>query len=86
MHLIIKKTSYGETIEPSYNVVGTAKTYEQATKLIEAHNLINTKNNVEFHAVLFEAEPLVLKDEVKEKKMGFNEYKESLKDKQLTLF
>ena len=72
MHLIIKKTSYSGTIEPSYNVVGTAKTYEQATKLIEAHNLINTKNNVEFHAVLFEAEPLVLKDEVK--------------DNQLTLF
>ena len=72
MHLIIKKTSYGETIEPSYNVVGTAKTYEQATKLIEAHNLINTKNNIEFHAVEFESEPLVLTDEVE--------------DKQLTLF
>ena len=72
MHLIIKKTSYSGTIEPSYNVVGTAKTYEQATKLIEAHNLINKEKNVEFHAVLFEAEPLVLTDEVK--------------DKQLTLF
>ena len=72
MHLIIKKTSYSGTIEPSYNVVGTAKTYELATKLIEAHNLINESKNVEFHAVLFEAEPLVLKDEVE--------------DKQLTLF
>ena len=71
MHLIIKKETWGS--QPSiFSVVGTAKTYEQATKLIEAHNLINTKNNVEFHAVLFEAEPLVLKDEVK--------------DNQLTLF
>ena len=72
MHLIIKKTSYNGTVEPSYNVVGTAKTYELATKLIEAHNLINKEKNVEFHAVQFEAEPLVLKDEVK--------------DNQLTLF
>ena len=72
MHLIIKKPSFGSSIEPSYSVVGTAKTYELATKLIEAHNLINESKSVEFHAVEFEAEPLVLTDEVK--------------DKQLTLF
>ena len=60
MHLIIKKTSFGSSIEPSYSVVGTAKTYELATKLIEAHNLINESKSVEFHAVEFEAEPLVL--------------------------
>ena len=71
MHLIIKKQCWGEQ-DPILSVVGTDKTYEQATKLIEAHNLINKEKNVEFHAVLFEAEPLVLTDEVK--------------DKQLTLF
>ena len=71
MHLIIKKETWGS--QPSiFSVVGTAKTYEQATKLIEAHNLINKEKNVEFHAVQIEAEPLVLKDEVK--------------DNQLTLF
>ena len=71
MHLIIKKQWWGEQ-DPIISVVGTAKTYKQATKLNEAHNLINKEKNVEFHAVLFEAEPLVLTDEVK--------------DKQLTLF
>ena len=71
MHLIIKKQWWGEQ-DPIFSVVGTAKTYEQATKLIEAHNLINKEKNVEFHAVQFEAEQLVLKDEVK--------------DNQLTLF
>ena len=71
MHLIIKKQWWCEQ-DPIFSVVGTAKTYELATKLIEAHNLINKEKNVEFHAVLFEAEPLVLKDEVE--------------DKQLTLF
>ena len=61
MHLIIKKTSFGSSIEPSYSVVGTAKTYELATKLIEAHNLINESKSVEFHAVL--------KDEVKDNQL-----------------
>ena len=47
MHLIIKKQWWGEQ-DPIFSVVGTAKTYEQATKLIEAHNLINKEKMLSF--------------------------------------
>jgi hypothetical protein len=70
MYLIIKKTTYGHDIEPSFNVVGTSDYKEGAHELLDAHETINNKNkNVSFKIVNFD-EPLLLTKEMEVKPNG----------------
>ena len=62
MYLIIREIEY-DTFENDYSVLGSAKDIESANKLLDAHKLINKRENTNFTIVKFET-PLILKKEV----------------------
>ena len=62
MYLIIREIEY-DTFENDYSVLGSAENVKSADKLLDAHNLINTRENTNFSIVKFET-PLILKKEV----------------------
>ena len=69
MYLIIKKTTYGHDIEPSFSVKGTSDYKEGAKELLDAHKTINKSKNVSFKIVNFD-EPLLLTKEMEVKPNG----------------
>ena len=62
MYLIIRELEY-DTMESDYSVLGSAKDMESANKLLDAHKLINKRENTNFSIVKFET-PLILKKEM----------------------
>ena len=62
MYLIIREIEY-YTFENDYSVLGSADNMESANKLLDAHKLINKRENTNFTIVKFET-PLILKKEV----------------------
>jgi len=62
MYLIIREIEY-DTFENDYSVLGSAKDIESANKLLDAHKLIDKRENTNFSIVKFET-PLILKKEV----------------------
>ena len=62
MYLIIREIEY-DTFENDYSVLGSADNMESANKLLDAHKLINKRENTNFTIVKFET-PLILKKEV----------------------
>ena len=62
MYLIIREIEY-DTFENDYSVLGSAENVKSADKLLDAHKLINTRENTNFSIVKFET-PLILKKAV----------------------
>ena len=61
--IIDEKTKLVRTFENDYSVLGSAENMESANKLLDAHKLINKRENTNFTIVKFET-PLILKKEV----------------------
>jgi len=66
MYLIIRHTKYNHS-EDSYQIEGTSDYLEGAQELLDAHKIINRRDDVSFSIVNFD-EPLILTDEIKDSK------------------
>tara|TARA_R100000655_G_scaffold53202_1_gene91100 strand:+ start:229 stop:462 length:234 start_codon:yes stop_codon:yes gene_type:complete len=66
MYLIIRHTKYNHS-EDSYHIEGTSDYLEGANELLDAHKIINKRDDVSFSIVNFD-EPLILTDEIKDSK------------------
>jgi|TARA_A100001011_G_scaffold273120_1_gene282451 hypothetical protein len=66
MYLIIRHTKYNHS-EDSYYIEGTSDYLEGAQELLDAHKIINKRDDVSFSIVNFD-EPLILTDEIKDSK------------------
>ena len=66
MYLIIRHTKY-DHVEDSYHIESTSDYLEGAQELLDAHKIINKRDDVSFSIVNFD-EPLILTDEIKDSK------------------
>ena len=63
MYLILKHVKYEGSLEDDFYIVGSAEDIKNANKLLDAHNIINTKEYITYSILNYEP-PLILKDEV----------------------
>jgi len=63
MYLILKQVKYEGNLEDDFYIVGRAENIKNANKLLDAHNIINTKEYITYSILNYEP-PLILKDEV----------------------
>ena len=63
MYLILKQVKYEGNLEDDFYIVGRAENIKNANKLLDAHNIINTKEYITYSILNYE-QPLILKDEV----------------------
>tara|TARA_Y100000401_G_C8144019_1_gene136263 strand:+ start:269 stop:487 length:219 start_codon:yes stop_codon:yes gene_type:complete len=66
MYLIIRHTKYNHG-DDTYYIEGTSDYLEGAQELLDAHKIINKRDDVSFSIVNFD-EPLILTDEIKDSK------------------
>ena len=63
MYLILKQVKYEGNLEDDFYIVGRAENIKNANTLLDAHNIINTKEYITYSILNYEP-PLILKDEV----------------------
>ena len=63
MYLILKQVKYEGNLEEDFYIVGKAENIKNDNKLLDAHNIINTKEYITYSILNYEP-PLILKDEV----------------------